>query len=145
MHLMRVGQHERVASPAIIPMRISHERDARACIALESSRYADACPMSHFLSLISVTPEDAGRRLDQFLTGQLANVSRARVQQLIADGKVLVNDVVARASLRLHGGERIFILGTASPPPLPRSLWTRIRPSPTWAPAAPSPPSCASS
>jgi 23S rRNA pseudouridine1911/1915/1917 synthase len=71
-----------------------------------------------FPSLISVVAEHAGQRLDQFLTTQLDGVSRARVQQLIADGKVLVNDLAARASSRLHGGERIAILGTASPPPL---------------------------
>jgi 23S rRNA pseudouridine1911/1915/1917 synthase len=71
-----------------------------------------------FPSLISVTPEDAGKRLDRFLTAQLSEVSRARVQQLIAEGKVLINDRAARASARLHGGERIAILGAAAPPPL---------------------------
>jgi 23S rRNA pseudouridine1911/1915/1917 synthase len=67
---------------------------------------------------ISVSAEDAGKRLDQFLTAQLDGVSRARVQQLIAGGKVLVNDFAGRSSLRLRGGERIAILGPASPPPL---------------------------
>jgi 23S rRNA pseudouridine1911/1915/1917 synthase len=62
--------------------------------------------------------EDAGKRLDQFLVGQIADTSRARVQQLIDEKKVLVNDDVAKASLRLRGGERIAILGDVKSPPL---------------------------
>ncbi|HKT68001.1 MAG TPA: RluA family pseudouridine synthase [Terriglobales bacterium] len=69
-------------------------------------------------STFEVAPEQAGRRLDQFLVSQLPEVSRARLQQLIAAGKVLVNDSAPKASLKLKGGERIQVLGTATPPPL---------------------------
>jgi len=62
-------------------------------------------------------PEDAGKRLDQFLALRL-DVSRARVQQLISEQKVLVNDEPARASLKLRGGERISVVGSAARPPL---------------------------
>ncbi len=68
--------------------------------------------------MISATAEDAGKRLDQFLVAHLPETSRARVQQLIAQQLVLVNDAIARASLRLRGGERIAVLGSASQPPL---------------------------
>ena len=71
-----------------------------------------------FPILISVPPQDAGRRLDQFLTTHLENVSRARVQELIAEAKVLVNDDPAKASLKLRGGERVVVLGEAQRPPL---------------------------
>ncbi len=64
------------------------------------------------------TSEDAGRRLDQFLTSQLSDVSRARVQELIAQELVQVNGAAAKASLRLRGGERIDVLGAAERPPL---------------------------
>jgi 23S rRNA pseudouridine1911/1915/1917 synthase len=67
---------------------------------------------------ISVSPDDAGRRLDQFLTLRLENISRARVQQLISQQKVLVNDAPAKVSLKLHGGETIRIVGEAKRPPL---------------------------
>jgi 23S rRNA pseudouridine1911/1915/1917 synthase len=67
---------------------------------------------------ISVAADHAGRRLDQFLVGHLVNVSRARVQELISQQKVLVNDVAAKTSLKLRGGERISILGPAARPPL---------------------------
>ena len=67
---------------------------------------------------IYVPPEDAGRRLDQFLTAQLPETSRARVQQLIEQQKVLVNEAAVKASLRLRGGERIAVLGEVQTPPL---------------------------
>lgn len=61
---------------------------------------------------------DAGKRLDQFLALRMESVSRARVQQLIAERKILVNDAPAKASLKLRGGETIAILGDAERPPL---------------------------
>jgi 23S rRNA pseudouridine1911/1915/1917 synthase len=67
--------------------------------------------------LIPVSPNDAGQRLDLFLVPRL-NVSRARVQQLITEEKVLLNDAPAKPSLQLRGGERITILGPAERPPL---------------------------
>ncbi|MGH9513553.1 MAG: RluA family pseudouridine synthase [Terriglobales bacterium] len=71
-----------------------------------------------FPIFITVRPEAAGKRLDQFLAAEVQETSRARVQQLISDGKVLVNDSAARASLRLRGNERISILGPVELPPL---------------------------
>jgi 23S rRNA pseudouridine1911/1915/1917 synthase len=67
---------------------------------------------------ISVADEDAGKRLDSFLASQLDVVSRARVQEMIAGGLVLVNEAVAKASLKLRGGERISVLGEAQRAPL---------------------------
>jgi 23S rRNA pseudouridine1911/1915/1917 synthase len=72
-----------------------------------------------FPILISATPEDSGQRLDQFLVLRLENVSRARVQQLIAERKVLVNDAVgAKPSMKLRGGDQVSVLGEAERPPL---------------------------
>lgn len=67
---------------------------------------------------LRVAPEEAGRRLDQFLAAQLADISRARVQQLIQQGKVEVNGAAAKASLRLKGNETVTLLGPAQAPPL---------------------------
>jgi 23S rRNA pseudouridine1911/1915/1917 synthase len=69
-------------------------------------------------TVISVAPEDAGQRLDQFLASRMESLSRARVQQLIAEEKVLVNDAAAKASLKLRGGETVKVLGEADRPPL---------------------------
>jgi len=71
-----------------------------------------------FPVLISVAVEEAGRRLDQFLATRLEGVSRARVQELIAEGKVLVNEAAAKASLKLRGGERVTVRGDAQRAPI---------------------------
>jgi 23S rRNA pseudouridine1911/1915/1917 synthase len=65
----------------------------------------------------AVEPDAASQRLDIFLASRL-DISRARVQELIAEEKILVNDVPARASFKLRGGERITISGAAERPPL---------------------------
>jgi 23S rRNA pseudouridine1911/1915/1917 synthase len=65
----------------------------------------------------TTTPDAAGQRLDHFLVSRL-EVSRARVQELISQGKILLNDAPAKASLKLRGGERITVLGPAERPPL---------------------------
>jgi 23S rRNA pseudouridine1911/1915/1917 synthase len=64
-------------------------------------------------------PEDAaGKRLDAWLAGQLENVSRARVQLLLSESKVLVDGAAAKPSLKLRGGETIEVLGDPEPRPL---------------------------
>jgi 23S rRNA pseudouridine1911/1915/1917 synthase len=67
---------------------------------------------------ISVSAEAGGKRLDQFLVSHLPNISRARIQQLISEKNVLVNDLESKSSLRLRGGERITILGEPQLRPL---------------------------
>jgi 23S rRNA pseudouridine1911/1915/1917 synthase len=67
---------------------------------------------------ITAPAEAAGKRLDQFLVLHLPNISRARIQQLISEKKVLVNDLESKPSARLRGGERITILGEPQPRPL---------------------------
>src|SRR6202034_1566811 len=71
-----------------------------------------------FPVLIAVAAEDAGKRLDQFLATRLDGVSRARVQEMIAEGLALVNDGPSKASLKLRGGERVSVLGEAQRAPL---------------------------
>jgi len=70
------------------------------------------------LRTFHTTLQDAGRRLDQYLTTTLENVSRARVQELIGQEKVRVNGIAARSSLKLRGDEVIEIVGEAERPPL---------------------------
>jgi 23S rRNA pseudouridine1911/1915/1917 synthase len=67
---------------------------------------------------IAVPVEAAGQRLDHFIATQLEGVSRSRVQMLLDQGDVLVNDAQAKASLKLRGGERILITGEPHPAPL---------------------------
>jgi 23S rRNA pseudouridine1911/1915/1917 synthase len=74
--------------------------------------------MADFPLVITVDSEDSGQRLDQYLASHLSDVSRARVQQLIECGNVLVNSARAKASLRLRGNERISLTGPPRPAPL---------------------------
>lgn len=52
---------------------------------------------------------DTGKRLDQFLVEQLADVSRVRMQRLLRAGRVQMNGGRAKASYRLRGGEQISL------------------------------------
>jgi 23S rRNA pseudouridine1911/1915/1917 synthase len=70
------------------------------------------------LLAITAPAEAGGKRLDQFLVLHLPNLSRVRIQQLISEKKVLVNDLESKPSLRLRGGERITLLGEPQPRPL---------------------------
>jgi 23S rRNA pseudouridine1911/1915/1917 synthase len=71
-----------------------------------------------FPQTLAVNAEAAGSRLDQFLAVHLPNTSRARVQQLIGQGKVLVDGAQQKPSFRLNGGERIAVEGNVELPPL---------------------------
>src|SRR5271166_3527972 len=75
-------------------------------------------PYMRFPMTVFVPPGTAGQRLDQFLTAQIPDVSRARVQQLLEEKLALVNGSAAKPSLRLKGGEQITVLGDPQPAPL---------------------------
>ena len=52
----------------------------------------------------------AGRRVDQWLAGELSpDLSRARIQQLMEAGAVLVNGLPAKPKTKLSGGEVIAV------------------------------------
>jgi len=74
--------------------------------------------MQTFPIVFSALAEDAGARLDQFLVSKIGEVSRVRVQQMIEQGMVLVDDEQVKASLRLRGGEQIRVEGRAKIEPL---------------------------
>ena len=59
-----------------------------------------------------------GMRLDAYLAKALPDISRARVQLLIDNGQVTVNDLAAKGKMKLRGGERLEIQGEPQPAPL---------------------------
>jgi 23S rRNA pseudouridine1911/1915/1917 synthase len=67
---------------------------------------------------LHATSDFAGMRLDSFLAAQLTDTSRARIQKLIQQEKILVNGAPARSSFRLEGNEQITILDELALPPL---------------------------
>ncbi|WP_281888085.1 RluA family pseudouridine synthase [Paenibacillus sp. YYML68] len=57
-----------------------------------------------------VQPEDAGERLDKFITESLEeDVSRTQVQQWIKDGHVTVDGRTVKPNFKLNGGEAIAL------------------------------------
>ena len=64
--------------------------------------------MPSFRSL-TVEGSEAGVRLDVWLAGRLPELSRARVQALMAEGAVRLGGHAARPSLRLRGGEEVTV------------------------------------
>ncbi|MBV9610178.1 MAG: RluA family pseudouridine synthase [Acidobacteria bacterium] len=74
--------------------------------------------MAEFPLRYTATDADAGLRLDLFLVAHVPDISRVRVQQLIAAGEVRVNGAAAKASLKLRGTETIELLSEPKAPPL---------------------------
>lgn len=57
-----------------------------------------------------------GVRLDRYVCDKLAELSRTRIQRLIADGYITVNDQVAKAGLKLNAGDRLKVIIPPAPP-----------------------------
>jgi len=56
-----------------------------------------------------------GTRLDRWLVVQCPQLSRARLQELITEGLVLVNGAAAKAAQKLRGGEKIIVEAVERP------------------------------
>ena len=54
-------------------------------------------------------PGDAGSRLDHFLAARITDLSRSRIQALMEEGHVFVNDEPKLRSCKIRGGERIVL------------------------------------
>jgi 23S rRNA pseudouridine1911/1915/1917 synthase len=61
------------------------------------------------------TENDAGTRLDTYLAVQISGWSRARLQRLIEDEEVLVNDKPAKPSYKLRAADEVQV--ELTPPP----------------------------
>lgn len=58
---------------------------------------------------LRVDAESAGKRLDSFLAASISGWSRSRLQKLIEDQDVLVNDAPAKASYKLRDGDEVDV------------------------------------
>jgi 23S rRNA pseudouridine1911/1915/1917 synthase len=67
----------------------------------------------------AVSPADAGLRLDRFLQARAPDLSRTRLQALIAAGQVTVDARTRKPSHRLRAGETVMV---AVPAPVPLAL-----------------------
>jgi len=62
------------------------------------------------------TETDRGTRLDRWVAERCPNLSRARVQELIEQRLVLVNNAPAKAAYKLRAADRVFIEVQERPP-----------------------------
>jgi 23S rRNA pseudouridine1911/1915/1917 synthase len=65
----------------------------------------------------TISPEQAGQRLDRYLASQLEELSRTAAQQLITDSFVLVNGRPARSGYMLRNADEVQVLRTHPAPP----------------------------
>ncbi len=56
-----------------------------------------------------VSPEEAGVRIDRYLTNVLATHSRSHIQRLIKDGRVTIGGADVRTNRVVHAGEAIVV------------------------------------
>lgn len=57
----------------------------------------------------TISEEQEGQRLDQFLAGELTEHSRSYIQKLIKNGQVHLNDKTAKASAKLSAEDQILM------------------------------------
>lgn len=62
-------------------------------------------PVRHIL----IHPDQAGRRIDNYLSAELRDVPRARIYQMLRRGEVRINGKRVRQGYRLEGGEELRI------------------------------------
>jgi len=78
---------------------------------------------------LTVSEPELGRRLDLFLAGEAADLTRSRVQKLIEDGRVKVNDLVCTdKNYRVRTNDRIscFLPDLTEPSTLPEEIPLKI-------------------
>ena len=63
----------------------------------------------HESMTFEVASADVGKRLDRFLTERMPETSRARIQEWIRDGRVVIGDAPAKASGKLKGGDVVSV------------------------------------
>jgi 23S rRNA pseudouridine1911/1915/1917 synthase len=66
--------------------------------------------LSDYLPPWHIGEEEAGQRVDRFITSVLDNISRNVVQQLIANGEILVNERVSKPGYILRIGDKVQLL-----------------------------------
>ena len=68
---------------------------------------------------IRVEKEEAGSRLDKFLSGELPELSRSRIQKLLSQGNITRNGQTAKNSEKVAEGDHLMI---TLPPPEPLDI-----------------------
>ena len=62
--------------------------------------------MADTIQFLTVEEEGIGTRCDRFLAGKLPDLSRSRIQELIAEDAVLIDGKPVKSSRKIRGGCR---------------------------------------
>ena len=65
--------------------------------------------MSNSVQNLIAEPEDKGTRIDKYLSQELEDVSRSRIQKLLDDGDITVDGKCVKSNYKLNGTEHITI------------------------------------
>ena len=65
--------------------------------------------MADTIQFLTVEEEDIGTRCDRFLAGKLPDLSRSRIQELIAEGAVQIDGKTVKSSRKMMEGETVEI------------------------------------
>ena len=65
--------------------------------------------MADTIQFLTVEEEDNGTRCDRFLAGKLPDLSRSRIQELIAEGAVQIDGKTVKSSRKMMEGETVEI------------------------------------
>jgi 23S rRNA pseudouridine1911/1915/1917 synthase len=82
----------------------------------DASRDDTAAELESATLAFVVSQEEAGARLDAYLSAHVEATSRTRIQQLIEDGDASVGGRARKSSYKLRAGERVEIELVAPPP-----------------------------
>ena len=93
------------------------EEDLNEVLDEDMDEYSDPAPKETERKFL-VEEARGGQRLDQYLTQELQEVSRARVQQLIEQRRVRVDGLSMKPSAKLRPGAVIAVVGEAVLAPL---------------------------
>ena len=75
--------------------------------------------------VLTVAHRESGRRLDQFLSARVTDLSRSRLQRLIDEGRVGVDGESCRRSQRVQGGQEVVVV---IPDPTPSEVVAEVIP-----------------
>ena len=93
------------------------EEDLNEVLDEDMDEHSDPAPKETERKFL-VEEARGGQRLDQYLTQELQEVSRARVQQMIEQGRVRVDGISIKPSAKLRPGAVIAVVGEAVLAPL---------------------------
>jgi 23S rRNA pseudouridine1911/1915/1917 synthase len=65
--------------------------------------------MQNDILTFEIMSDDSGARIDKWLSANISELSRSRIESLIADGKILLNSQPVSKSVKLKAGDKVTV------------------------------------